>query len=99
MRKIILSISLLFSLLVFNSCESMAQAVLDTVFGGEKCATAGCDRDASSGSHYCMMHSHSGGYEVPQNLSKKTNEFINKQLEEFRESEKKLNQTNTNGSN
>lgn len=99
MRKLILSIFLLFSLLSFNSCESVAQAVVDTILGREKCASPGCNRDASSGSYYCMMHSHSGGYEIPQDLGKKTNESINKQLEEFRESEKKLNQTQASSQN
>ena len=99
MRKLILSIFLLLSFLSFNSCESVAQAVVDTVLGREKCGSPGCNRDASSGSYYCMMHSQPGGYEVPQDLGKKTNESINKQLKEFRESEKKLNQTQASTSN
>lgn len=91
MRKIVLFIFLLFSLLGLNSCETVAQAVVDTVLGREECASPGCNRDKSAGSSYCMMHSHSGGYEVPQDLNKNVNQSISKQLNEYRESQSRLN--------
>lgn len=93
MRKIIFSVFVLFALLIFNSCETVAQAVVDTVLGREKCASPGCNRDKSAGSSYCMAHSHSGGYEVPQDLNRKVNESINNQLKEYKEHAKVSSET------
>lgn len=90
---------MLFSLLTFSSCETVAQAVVEIVLDRDKCAYAGCNRDRSLGSSYCKIHKYSTGYEIPKDIDKKTSKSINKQLEEFRESEKKLNQTQASSQN
>lgn len=89
MRKLILSVFLLFSLFSFSSCETLATAVLDTIFGYDTCSYPACNRRAENNSIYCSIHGHRE-VEVPADLGKNINQSIRKQMEEYKESEKRM---------
>lgn len=82
MRKILVAALILFLFISFTSC-----AVVNALLGYDECNYPGCTNTCVKDCNYCSTHCHS--YNVPGDMNKKINQSIDKQMEQYRNDQKR----------
>lgn len=66
------------ALILFSSC-----AVFNSLLGLDECAHPDCERQCVENCNYCIYHCNNN-YNVPEDMEKKADESINKQLDFYK---------------
>lgn len=82
MKHISKLLIILFIPVLFSSC-----AVINSLLGINECNYSGCDRQCIDNCNYCDIHC--DRYYVPEDLDKKINESINKQMDQYRKEQER----------
>lgn len=82
MKKTLTRTLILSFFISLNSCM-----VINSLLGINQCNYPNCDRECAPNCNYCSFHCDS--YNVPDDLTFKTGQSINKQLEQYRNDQKK----------
>ncbi|MDR1089589.1 MAG: hypothetical protein LBL79_00820 [Prevotella sp.] len=82
MRKLLFISFTLLLLTSFTSC-----AVINALLGYEECYYTGCTNACVDNCNYCSTHCYR--YNVPEDLNKKINQSIDRQLEQYRNDQKR----------
>lgn len=82
MKKIRIIVISLFLSACFTSC-----AVINTLLGYDECNYPGCKNTCVEDCNYCSTHCNS--YNVPGNFDKKIHQSLDKQMDQYRDDQKR----------
>ncbi|MBD8388409.1 hypothetical protein [Dysgonomonas sp. BGC7] len=83
MRLFLIKLLIIISvILLFSGC-----AIINSLLGFDKCSYPGCENQCTNDCNYCTIHCNS--YNIAPDLEKKVGKSIDKQLERYKNDQKK----------